>query len=425
MIKNIQMEKTEKLNWKIIIGAFVLLMIFPPFLGLSIIIGYVCTRCKCMNKSDYLILMVCIAAYLASVNATKTPSGDQVTYYVAYNNVPRLGFWKSLIHIYGLGYYEDPNKTSISVEFMNGVYNYIGYYLTFGYYPLFEFLYSFVSYMLLFFGIYRFCLTFPKPHVPIVCGILIIGFFYYYFQFALHIQKQFFAQTIIMYVIGNYAYFGKLRRIDWVAIVCAIFTHQSMLFFIPFLVIKRFRQKMNKQTIALVLVITSLFIIYGPQMLGGSSQNSGLLTYGIGRFANSENDEDLTGRLAEKYLLTIALPLSLICIKQLMKLRKTNVESQSFVVVLASILLITVFAMFNQPLSQYRFFLMLLTFMPFVFPMAFRNIYNRDMFLKTVSYFMVLSFFVIFNSIMWTYAPEIDIIVKSPLLLIFSNYQNF
>lgn len=419
------MEKTKNLNWKIIIGAFVLLMIFPPFLGLSIIIGYVCTRCKCMNKSDYLILMVCIAAYLASVNATKTPSGDQVTYYVAYNNVPRLGFWKSLIHIYGLGYYEDPNKTSISVEFMNGVYNYIGYYLTFGYYPLFEFLYSFISYMLLFFGIYRFCLTFPKPHVPIVCGILIIGFFYYYFQFALHIQKQFFAQTIIMYVIGNYAYFGKLRRIDWVAIVCAIFTHQSMLFFIPFLVIKRFRQKMNKQTIALVLVITSLFIIYGPQMLGGSSQNSGLLTYGIGRFANSENDEDLTGRLAEKYLLTIALPLSLICIKQLMKLRKTNVESQSFVVVLASILLITVFAMFNQPLSQYRFFLMLLTFMPFVFPMAFRNIYNRDMFLKTVSSFMVLSFFVIFNSIMWTYAPEIDIIVKSPLLLIFSNYQNF
>lgn len=419
------MEKTKNLNWKIIIGAFVLLMIFPPFLGLSIIIGYVCTRCKCMNKSDYLILMVCIAAYLASVNATKTPSGDQVTYYVAYNNVPRLGFWKSLIHIYGLGYYEDPNKTSISAEFMNGVYNYIGYYLTFGYYPLFEFLYSFISYMLLFFGIYRFCLTFPKPHVPIVCGILIIGFFYYYFQFALHIQKQFFAQTIIMYVIGNYAYFGKLRRIDWVAIVCAIFTHQSMLFFIPFLVIKRFRQKMNKQTIALVFVITSLFIIYGPQMLGGSSQNSGLLTYGIGRFANSENDEDLTGRLAEKYLLTIALPLSLICIKQLMKLRKTNVESQSFVVVLASILLITVFAMFNQPLSQYRFFLMLLTFMPFVFPMAFRNIYNRDMFLKTVSYFMVLSFFVIFNSIMWTYAPEIDIIVKSPLLLIFSNYQNF
>lgn len=183
------MEKTENLNWKIIIGAFVLLMIFPPFLGLSIIIGYVCTRCKCMNKSDYLILMVCIAAYLASVNATKTPSGDQVTYYVAYNNVPRLGFWKSLIHIYGLGYYEDPNKTSISVEFMNGVYNYIGYYLTFGYYPLFEFLYSFISYMLLFLGIYRFCLTFPKPHVPIVCGILIIGFFYYYFQFALHIPQ--------------------------------------------------------------------------------------------------------------------------------------------------------------------------------------------------------------------------------------------
>lgn len=418
------MDKTEYLNWKIIIGALVLLMIFPPFFGLSIIIGYICTRGNRINKSDYFIFMVCIAAYLASINATKTPSGDQVTYYVAYNNVPRLGFWKSLIHIYGLGYYDDPNKTNISVEFMNGVYNYIGYYLTFGYYPLFEFLYSFVSYMLLFMGIYRFCLTFPKPHVPIVCGILIIGFFYYYFQFALHIQKQFFAQTIIMYIIGNYAYFGRLRKTDWVALVCAVFTHQSMLFFIPFLIIKRFRQKMNKQTVALVLVITSLFIIYGPQMLGGSTQDSGLLTYGIGRFANSENNEDLTGSLAGKYLLAIAFPLFIICFKQLMKLRKTNVESQSFVVVLASILLITVFAMFNLPLSQYRFFLMLLAFMPFVFPMAFFNIKWRNNFLKVISCFMILTFFIFFKSITWTYAPEIDIIVKSPLLLIFSNYQN-
>lgn len=418
------MDKTEYLNWKIIIGALVLLMIFPPFFGLSIIIGYICTRGNRINKSDYFIFMVCIAAYLASINATKTPSGDQVTYYVAYNNVPRLGFWKSLIHIYGLGYYDDPNKTNISVEFMNGVYNYIGYYLTFGYYPLFEFLYSFVSYMLLFIGIYRFCLTFSNPHIPIVCGILTIGFFYYYFQFALHIQKQFFAQTIVMYVIGNYAYFGRLRKTDWVALVCAVFTHQSMLFFIPFLIIKRFRQKMNKQTVALVLVITSLFIIYGPQMLRGSTQNSGLLTYGIGRFANSENSEDLTGSLAGKYLLAIAFPMLIICVKQLMKLRKTNVESQSFVVVLASILLITVFAMFNQPLSQYRFFLMLLAFMPFVFPMAFLNIYWRNVFLIAISCFMVLSFFILFKSIIWTYAPEIDIIVKSPLLLIFSNYQN-
>ena len=37
---------------------------------------------------------------------------------------------------------------------------------------------------------------------------------------------------------------------------------------------------------------------------------------------------------------------------------------------------------------------------------------------------MILTFFILFKSITWTYAPEIDIIVKSPLLLIFSNYQN-
>lgn len=58
------MDKTEYLNWKIIIGALVLLMIFPPFFGLSIIIGYICTRGNRINKSDYFIFMVCIAAYL-------------------------------------------------------------------------------------------------------------------------------------------------------------------------------------------------------------------------------------------------------------------------------------------------------------------------------------------------------------------------
>ena len=39
--------------------------------------------------------MACISIYLGAINATKSPDGDQVNYYVAYLNVPDLGFLKS------------------------------------------------------------------------------------------------------------------------------------------------------------------------------------------------------------------------------------------------------------------------------------------------------------------------------------------
>ena len=63
--------------------------------------------------------------------------GDQWQYYVAYMNVPDVGFWKSLVYIYGIDYFKDPSRMQVSGEFMNGIYNYLGYYLTFGYYPLY------------------------------------------------------------------------------------------------------------------------------------------------------------------------------------------------------------------------------------------------------------------------------------------------
>lgn len=83
---------------------------------------------------------------------------------------------------------------------MNGVYNYIGYYLTLGYYPLFAALLTFADYMLIFLGLYQFCRSLRKPHLPIVCGAITISFFYLFFNYTLQIQKQFLAQSIMMYV---------------------------------------------------------------------------------------------------------------------------------------------------------------------------------------------------------------------------------
>lgn len=416
-----------RVDWPAILGYFVLFLFLPIFIGLPFVIWQVWKN-KTGRKTEYLLLIFCIAAFLGAINATKTPAGDQYQYFCAYNNVPIHGFWYSLVNIYGYINPWEEVRTSISGEFMNGVYNYVGYYLTFGYYPLFAFIYTFISYLLLFTGLYKFCSTFEKPHIPIVCGILTIAFFYLYFQYTLQIQKQFFAQAIIMYVIGDYAKNGKLYLRDWIALFCAVFTHQSMLFFIPFLVLKRFRKQMNRGTELLILLVLGLLIYYGPSLLGGGANNvsSNALTYGVNRFANSEiNNDTKENALVFSQVLVIALPMALICWKKMMAYRRHFMASQSFLVVVVSLLLVTVTVMFKQPTAQYRFFMMLIAFMPFIYPMSFDKIKLRDNVLKGIAVVMIAWFFVQYDKIVWSYAPEIHVLFKNPILLVAANYQGF
>ena len=160
-------DSHEVVDWKKVMIQLFLFMILPPVIGLPYIIWSIWSEKK-KNKTDYYIFFACLAAYYATINATKAPDGDQVQYFVAYNNVPIIGFVKSLIYIYGLRYYQDSSVSTISGEFMNGIYNYIGYYLTFGQYYLFAFIYTFVEYMLVFAGFYKFCLNLKRPHFPII-----------------------------------------------------------------------------------------------------------------------------------------------------------------------------------------------------------------------------------------------------------------
>lgn len=398
----------------------ILLFLFlPPIISLPILFYKMIYPKKGATTTQYLLFILCIAMYLAAINATKIPGGDQVLYYFAYRNVPIKGFWYSIVNIYGIEYAWQETRTNISVEFMNGIYNYIGYYLSFGYYPFFAFLFTFVSYFLLFTGLYKFCLTLSKPHIPIVAGILIIAFFYLYFQFTLQIQKQFFAQSIMMYVIGNYAYNGKLRKIDYFAMGCSVFTHQSMLVFLPFLLMKRFRKKMNTRTAIITLLLFGLLLYYGPSLLMGTSfSDENALTYGINRIANSENNSDGC-EIVWSQVFFIAFPMAYVCLIRLFFLRKKFNPSQFYLILLVSLLLVAVLSMMNQPLNQYRFFMMLIAFMPFVYPLAFSNIKMRNSFLLGMAFFMIVWFYFQFERLHWTYASEIAILVESPIMLIF------
>lgn len=398
-------------------------MFLPPFIGLPLFFCRIWTQRKKYSYTDYLAFAVCISAYMAAINATKAPLGDQINYTWAYLNVPKQGFIGSLKNIYGYNVaMGEMGATTISGEFMNGVYNYIGYYLTFGYYPLFAFFYTLVEYMLMFVGFYRFCRTLKEPHRPFVCGVIILSFFYLFFQYTLQIQKQFMAQAIMMYVLGSYAEKGRMNRKLWSVAFCAVFTHASTWLFVPFLLYKPLWGRLNKFSLLLLAVLFALGIYMGPRMASGiASGDMGAAGYGLNRLANSEinNDTDEFA-LVWSQIFVIALPMAWVVFKKLWVDRKNAIESpQAFILNIVLLLLLTVAAMMRQPMAQYRYFMMLLAFMPYVYPFFCNKIRRRDTILTCIAAVMVVWFYYQFELIVWHYASEWEIIAKPPVMLVF------
>ena len=422
MDKSLSYNK-EIINWGYLLGYFCLFLVLPPIIGLPFIL-YVVWKKSHPKYSDYLLLMACIAIYLGSINATKQPSGDQVNYYVAYMNVPLVGFIKSLIYIYGLDLLSDSGKTSISGEFMNGVYNYLGYYLTFGYYPLFAALYTFVEYLMIYLGLYKVFRKAQMPKYPIVCGVLTSSFFYLFFQYTLQIQKQFFAQAIMMYVLGSYAEKGKMTIKLWGIVLCSILTHASTGLFLPFLLLKPLRGRLNKKWMAFIALMLFSFILYGPRMAENvASNNSGVAGYGMKRFAESEGQADLASELVMSQILVIAVPMFIIVFRQLWLKRHIFIDkAQAFILNITLLLLLSVASMYSKPLAQIRYFMMLLAFMPFVYPFISSIVSKRNQWLMIISLVMVVWFYGKFSFIVWSYASEWQILVYPPVGLIAKGF---
>lgn len=423
IIERQQNLSSDKIYWGKIIADLLIFLIFPPIVGLPYIIIKTIQLNKNARYSDYLSFMICLAFYFGAINATKEPDGDQIQYYVAYMNVPKQGFLGSLINIYGIQQSWEDVRTNISGEFMNGVYNYIGYYSTFGYYPLFAALITIANYIFNFLAIYKIANTLKKPHIPIIFGTLILSFFYLYFQYILQIQKQFLAQSMTMYVLASYAVSGRLKKKDWCLMIMAVFTHASTLLFVPLILYKPLRNRLNKRSILFLCVVFSALIVMGPSLVGNiaSDVETSVLTYGVNRFANSEGSSD-GGTLVLSQILVIGLPIALIVLKKLWIDRKYVNVIQAFILNVILLLLLTVASMYNQPLAQYRYFMMIIAFMPHAYFFISNSVKARDCILKIIAFVMIVWFYYQFEKIIWNFAPETDIIIKSPILLLFGNY---
>lgn len=419
-------ENIGNKNWSIVLQKIFVFLVLPPVVGIPICISQIYTK-RNASKIEYYAFFLCVATYLAAINSTKTVDGDQVRYFFAYQDVPYVGFIGSLMNIYG-HHHVGIALQSISGEFMNGVFNFFGYYLTFGYYPLYAALLTIMMYMATFMGMYYFCKTLEKPHSPIVAGCLILGFFYLFFNFSLQLQKQMLAQSIMMYVIGKCVYQGKMNRRLWVIAIISVFTHQSMLLFIPFLYFKRFHQRLNKKSLIMLSVVGFAAILFGPLMAetATSSFSESAFSYGAKRFASSESNNDgLVMSWTSLPVMVISYPIIFIAVRKLWIERRSLSDSNALLLNIVAMMIIAIVAMFRQPTAQYRYFIMLQSFLPFVYPFITKNTFFRDKILMFLSLAIISWFYIAFEGIYWTYAPESHIVGLPPAYLIIANYPGY
>lgn len=407
------------IDWKLVVQSLLAFMFLPPIIGIPMVI-FRALKNENNNYSQYVAYFFCIAAYFAAINSTKVPGGDQMQYAAAYYNVPTLGFWGSLAHIYGFdARHAGVKAANISGEFMNGVYNYLGYYLSFGQYWIFIFFYSFIEHLLIFFGLYHYCKKMRNPRVPIICGVLIVSFFYLFFNLSLQIQKQFMAQAIVMYVLGRYSRTLTMDVRLWIFMAFAIFTHASTLIFVPFLVYKPLCNRLTFPTMAMMTVMVGAFILVGPSVFNDMDlDTNNTIGYGFNRFTDMKRSSDRgTFSFTDYRNVIVGIPLLYCFFKSYWAQRRARYHSDSFFMNILALFSIAIVAMTGRPLLQYRYFMVLYFFMPFVYPSAFYNISKRNSFLEAMAIFFIFYFYFMFDNIVWHYAPESHIISWPPSLM--------
>lgn len=412
---------SNKIYWKKILQEFFITIILPPFIGLPRLISNA-MKIKRDDKTKYLIYIICISAIVATIISTKPPTGDQISYYMAYADVPQQGFIGSLINIYGYHPdYEEP-KTNISAEFMNGIYNYVGYYLTFGYYPLFLFFYFTTEFSLIGMGLYHYLRNLKRPTIPIVSGMMIFLFFYLFFIMCSQLQKQYLGQAIMMYVLGCYADYGKMNKRLWGITAISVFTHQSMLLFVPFLIFKPFKKKLTKKSLIILIGFMFVFITIGPNIAGKITSDinygeNSALTYGINRFSNAVEESD-NQTMDMLQFIVVCVPMLYILLKKLWIERKNVSDHAAFMLNISLLLIVVIISMQPMPLAQYRYFNTTFSFLPFIYPFMFSNIRTRDSFLKFVGFFMIFTLMATISFTGRAYASLPNLICEPPILLI-------
>lgn len=394
-----------KFDYKFIFKLLLISFILPPVVSLPYAI-YTFLKDRKNYIKSYLALFVVFASYMAVMNAGKMPTSDQSNYWAVYMQIPKEGLIWAMNHIYGF------RDATNGKEFMNGIYNYVGYYLTGGCYGLYIYLNTFLMYMPFYYCIYKMFEGSKNAKAAVLCGVLCLSFFNQFFLLTVHLQRQFIAYSIIVYLMTLKATTG---RTNVLLIIVAFFTHTTAILFIPFLYLDLFYRRMGfkRMVFISILVVGALFIV--THFIGADDveEETNALNYSLQRIKNAGED-DVKFKPLE--FLIFNFPMVIIALSRMFK---TFLKPIEYVVYNTYILLfLFVVSMTGNELVQYRYSFFTYGYLGMIMPMfCYEKRIVTRLFYPIVSVFFVARFYLTFNNTSWVYDP----IWKSLLLPEFYN----
>lgn len=374
---------------------FLLTFILMPIVTVPLAI-YQYVKTKGIDRNSLTFLFVALACYMAVINAGKFPAGDQSNYWAVYMKAPQEGLLWAINHIYG--YRESTNGK----EFMNGLYNYFGYYLTGGHYGLYIFINTLFVYIPFFYVIKELFQDKQNGAYAILAGIICLCFFTQFFNLTIHLQRQVLAFSIFLYAMYRKAITGKT---NYILLFIAIFTHSTILFFTPFLYFDFFYERMTiKRAIqVLALGVVAIFVLSRIMMAKEIEQISdNALSYSLNRMHMGGGTDEVEFHLLN--FLVFNIPILYIALKRMFL---NGLNRMEYVVNNTYLLLfIFVLSFTGRDLVQYRFSFFTYGYIGFLLPALLKgtNRYCKIYYL-IISLFFVVRFYLTFNQITWKYDP--------------------
>lgn len=395
MLSKILQFSTVKIDYITIVKVLVACFVLPPVVSVPYaIINYL--RQEKADERSYMLLFATMACYMAVINASKYPAGDQSNYWAAYMMIPDHDLSWAMTHLYGFG------EATNGKEFMNGIYNYVGYYLTAGCYPLFIWLNTVFLYMCFYFGIMKMFENKRNAKVAILAGVLCLSFYTQFFNLTIHLQRQVLAYAIVVWLYYVKATTGKTNLIG---IMVAVFTHTTAIFFVPFLYLEIFYKRIDfKRLSAICLLMLGLLFVASTITNGVDVQDTNALSYSISRLQEINVDDD-GGRLNMPMYLVFNIPLLILT---LMNITRKGLGRYEYITYNSYIILfLFVLSMTGKPLVQYRYSFFTYGYIGLILPMFWCNnkqsLYN--IYATIISLFFVVRFYLTFDQITWTYDP--------------------
>ena len=399
---------------KVDINKIYLLLVFPlfiinPTVGLIIATLFLL---KSRHKENLLhVFVVLLAIWISLVNLTKEPAGDQLSYLHYFRTAGELklmSWWKEMT----AGSMKEP---------LFYLYTYFSYYLFFSQEKLFFFSLSFFNYIILFETIIYLNKHIGTGFIFAFSGIIVCTFFTQYFALTLHVVRQILGATIIVSTIILRGIDGKPR---YLLLIVGILIHTSLVFLAGLASISWFYKKLDGWRIIVCITALAGFVILfgmiGQLLLQHSS--SSITSYAFSRMKDDASDG--SGEVSMGPLIMVLIPMQIICLKLLFHdlpkghylYRNNNDLISPFYPITYIFLLLSFFilSMSKAPLIQYRFFMMVYTFIPFVLPYLFykTNILSK-FYLIGISILFFIRFLLLHNMGTFKYATLSEILCNT------------